>query len=104
MALLPQATAPLLQPVPVCYKDAPVTDGDGNSSFQWTYLPNGRTMAMTSVCPDLLLLIETAVVQPGEGGDENIGGTPSYRENDEVSGSSSTVTRKANSFGRDETT
>ena len=101
---LPPSAATLLQPPPVCYEDAPMTDGDGESSFQWTYLPNGRTMAVTSVCPDLLLLIETAVVQPGEGGDENIGGTPSCGEIDEVSGSSSTATRKANSFGRDETT
>ena len=74
---LPPAAATLLQPPPVCYKDIPVTDGDGESSFQWTYLPDGRKMAMTSVCPDLLLLIETAVDQPGEGGDENIGGVTS---------------------------
>ena len=36
--------------------------------FQWTYLPNGRTMAMTSIRPDFQLLIETAVVLPGEWG------------------------------------
>ena len=47
--------------------------------FQWTYLPNGRTMAMTSVRPDFQLLIETALVWPGEGDDENIGGDPILR-------------------------
>ena len=80
-----------------------MTDGDGDSSFQWTYLPNGQTMAMISVGPDLLLLIEMAVVQPVERGDENIGGDPVLQRDEEVSGSSLTATRKVDSFERDET-